>query len=625
MKASKVTPVAEPEESIDISSRSDASDIPIPSSPQASPQTRDRPTSGGAFLFESVIRPIFAREMFTAEQKEIESMVRQLAEERIAPLADELDTPNGELSRKLMNECAELGLTAVDIPERFDGMALDKTTSALVVESLTRCGSASWIVTFSCHVGIGTLPIVYFGSEDQKQRYLPKLGSMEYLGAYALTEPGAGSDATNLSTTARSSDDGSGFILNGTKMWITNGGWADLFIVFANLEGAGVTAFLVERTTDGLTTGPEEHKLGIKGSSTVTLNLDDAWVPKENLLGEPGGGVPIALNTLNIGRFKLGAADLGGCKGVLNLATAYALERIQFGQPIAYFEAIRKKLAEMVVDTYRLDSIIYRTVGLMDEHILQLDRKAPGYPKRVMAALEEYAIEASIAKVYGSETMARVADQGVQIYGGYGFSEEYPMARIYRDCRIDRIFEGTNEINRMVIYGYVLKKALMEGLPLREAQRTWDAEPSPGGGELEWEIQSLFVTRGLISKLLFEAISLYGQDLRNAQIVGEDLADLIIGYFGTTAAINRIHQLGESALLDRTYRALARLTVASFLEDVHRLVFRLRPVLFADAYGRKFTDDLDRLSQQLQLPFDPVAEVQILTDDLYDRGVYRFE
>ena len=621
MKATETKPAAESREPIE------------QPPPQPSEQTPDRSAvperdlskRGGAFLFEPVVQSILAREQFTAEQKEIESMVRQLAEERIAPLADELDKPNGELSLELMRDCAELGLTAVDIPERFDGMALDKSTSALVVESLTRCGSASWIVTFSAHVGIGTLPIVYFGTEEQKQRYLPKLGSMEFLGAYALTEPGSGSDATNLATTAKPTDDGSAFVINGSKMWITNGGWADLFIVFADLEGAGVTAFLVERTAEGLTTGPEEHKMGIKGSSTVAVNLDDVRVPKENLLGEPGGGVPIALNTLNIGRFKLGAADLGGCKTVINQATTYALERLQFGQPIAFFEAIRKKLADMVVHTYRLDSVIYRTVGLMDERISSLDRQAPGYANRVMAALEEYAIEASISKVYGSETMARVADHGVQIYGGYGFSEEYPMARVYRDCRIDRIFEGTNEINRMVIYGYLLKKALMEELPLREAVRGWDAKPGRKVDGLGWEIDTLEATRGLITKLLFEAIALYGQDLRNAQIVGEDLSDLVIGYFGASSAISRIHQLGEGALLDRTYRALARLSVASFLEDAHRLVFRLRPTLFADAYGQQATTTLDRLTQQLQIPFDPVREIQILTDDLYDRGQYRFE
>jgi alkylation response protein AidB-like acyl-CoA dehydrogenase len=311
-----------------------------------------------------------------------------------------------------------------------------------------------------------------------------------------------------------------------------------------------MSAFLVERDTEGLTIGPEEHKLGIKGSSTVSLFMENARVPVENLLGEPGVGGSIALNILNIGRFKLGAADLGGCKWITDLATEYALERKQFGQPIAFFEAIRKKLAEMVVWTYALDSVIYRTVGLMDRRIAALDPAAQDYNQRAMEALEEYAIEASIAKILGSETMFRIADHGIQIYGGNGFSEEYPMAEASRNTRIDRIFEGTNEVNRMVIYGYFLKKALMEELPLRDAAKAWlgPAEATSStdaldGGFLAWELGALDTARRLTVKLLHEAISLYGQDLRNAQVVGEDLADLVIGYYGASSAINRIRQL----------------------------------------------------------------------------------
>ncbi|MEE9561498.1 MAG: acyl-CoA dehydrogenase family protein, partial [Thermoanaerobaculia bacterium] len=416
---------------------------------------------GGAFLLEPVVGPVFTREQFSEEQKEIDRMVRDFAAERIAPRRDELSTHNHELTMELMREVAELGLTGIDIPEKFGGLELDKTTSALVVEALTTGGSASWVVTFSCHVGIGTLPIVYFGTEEQKAKYLPKLGSVEWLGAYALTEQDCGSDVANLKTTAKPTEDGEAYLLNGTKLWITNGGWADTFIVFANLEGTGNTAFIVEREWDGFSTGAEEHKLGIQGSSTVTVHLENVRVPKENLLGEPGKGLPVALNSLNIGRFKLGAGDLGGCKGTITNTVQYALERQQFGQPIAYFEALRKKFAEMVVRTYMLDSAIYRAVGLMDERIAQMDTDDPDYDRHVVDAIEEYAIESSIGKIFGSETMALVADHGVQIYGGNGFSEEYPLAEIYRDCRIDRIFEGTNEINRMVIYGYFLKKALM--------------------------------------------------------------------------------------------------------------------------------------------------------------------
>jgi len=583
----------------------------------------DSPPRGGAFLLDPVVQPIFTREQFSDEQQEIERMVLEFAAERINEVKDDLETPNQELTMELMREVGELGLTAIDIPEAYGGLELDKATSALVVEALTTGGSASWCVTFSCHVGIGTLPIAYFGTEEQKKKYLPKLGTSEYLGAYALTEPDSGSDAGNQKTTARLSDDEEFFLLNGTKIFITNGGWADVYIIFANLEGAGVSAFIVERDTEGFSIGAEEHKLGIKGSSTVTINLDNAKVPKENLLGKPGGGMPVALNALNIGRFKLGAADLGGCKLVIGHATRYALERLQFGQPIAYFEAIRKKLAHMVVETYKLDAVIYRTVGLMDERISALGEKK-SKPSEFMKALEEYAIEASISKVFGSETMAYHADEGVQIYGGYGFSEDYPMAGAYRDARIDRIFEGTNEINRMVIYGYYLRKALMEELPLRDAERIWDRERPAGDGPLEWEVASLDVARRLSLKCLFEAISLYGQDLRNAQIVGEDLADLAIGYFAASAAINRLLQLGDEVRGDSTYRALGRLVVATYLEDVHSILFRLRPTLFTGPSAARALPSIDRELARLQLPFDPVQEIQILTDDLYDRGTYRF-
>ncbi|MDH3255434.1 MAG: acyl-CoA dehydrogenase family protein, partial [Acidobacteriota bacterium] len=342
-------------------------------------------------------------------------------------------------------------------------------------------------------------------------------------------------------------------------------------------------------------------------------------------LGRPGDGGAIALNILNIGRFKLGAADLGAAKLCTNLVTQYALERRQFGQPIAYFEAIRSKLAEMAVRTYALDSAIYRTVGLMDERIAALDAESPKYNQQAMAALEEFAIENSIAKILGSETMFRISDQGIQVYGGNGFSEEYPLARVSRDTRIDRIFEGTNEINRMVIYGYVLKKALMEELPLRDAEKTWLNDLPEDAGFLSWEIRALDAARRLTLKLFFEAISLYGQDLRNAQVVGEDLADLAIGYFGASSAINRIRQGGEATAADGGYRALARLTVAEYLEDVWRIYFRLRPVLLAGEYQQRLIPQFEDLLRQLHLPFDPVAEIHGLTDDLYHHGRYRFE
>ncbi len=583
------------------------------------PAARPIPRTGGSFLFEPVVERIFTRELFSDEQRDIDRMVRQLAKEKIAPRRTQLQTHDEALTRELMREVAELGLTGIDVPERYGGQELDKTTSALVAEALATGGSASWVVTFSGHVGIGSLPIVFFGSEAQKRKYLPRLASAEWLGAYALTESQAGSDALAIEATAHRADDGA-FVLNGGKEYVTNGGWADLFIVFAKLDGK-MSAFLVERGFEGLSVGAEEEKMGIRGSSTVSLFFDRLKVPAENLLGEPGDGLKIALNVLNIGRFKLGAADLGGSKAVIDDVTRHALERKQFGQPIATFDAIRRKLADMVVRTYALDGAIYRTVGLMDARISTLDPDDPAYTERMMAALEDYAIEASIAKVLGSETLWRVADHGVQVYGGYGFIEECPLAGIYRDCRIDRLFEGTNEINRMVIYGYLLKKALMDQLPLLEAERAWTDELLPGD-EPRWSVRALDAVRRLTLKCLHQAICLYGQDLRNEQVVGEDLADLVIAYFAASSAVNRRLQLGKKAARDRGLEALERLAVAACLEEAWRLAYRLEPTLFADR--RSGAPVLEHQTRKLTLPFDPVAEIRILTDDLYHHGHYRF-
>jgi alkylation response protein AidB-like acyl-CoA dehydrogenase len=580
---------------------------------------------GGSFLLEPVGASVFTRERFSEEQREIDRMVREFARDRIHPRRDELQTLNKELTFELLREVAELGLTAIDIPERYGGLERDKTTSALVNEALCQGRSADWMVTYSVQVGIGSLAIVYFGTEAQKEKYLPKIASVESLGAYALTEPGAGSDAMNIKTTARLSDDAEFFVLNGAKQYITNGGWADVFTVFAQLEGKGMTAFIVERDTPGFEVGAEESKMGIKGSSTVNLTLENVRVPKENLLGEPGGGGSIALNILNIGRFKLGAADLGACKTCLDYAVQYAQERQQFGQPIAFFQAIRKKLGDMLVRTYMLDSVIYRTVGLMDEGVADLDHDDPAYSRKVMDALEEYAIEASISKILGSETLFHVSDHGIQVLGGYGFSEEYPMARVFRNTRIDRIWEGTNEINRMVIYGYYLKKALMEELPMRDAERGWTRGKRPKNEALLWELQALDTSRRLTVKCLHEAITLYGQDLRNEQVVGEDLADLVIGYYAASSSISRLLQLGDETARSPAHRALARSIVATYLEDAWRIYYRLRPVLLADTFGETVSRAFERQLKKLHPPFDPVKELHVLTDDLLHHGHYPFE
>lgn len=577
---------------------------------------------GGSFLLEPVVQDVFTREKFSDEQNEINTMVREFAKEKIYPRREELKVHNRELTLSLMREAAELGLTAIDIPEAYGGMEMDKVTSALVAEALTTGQSASWMVTFSAHVGIGTLPIVFFGTKEQKKTYLPKLASVELLSAYALTEPGAGSDAVNIKTTARLSDDGTHYILNGAKQYITNGAWADLFIVFAKIDGTDFTAFIVEKDTPGLSIGPEEQKMGIKGSSTTAVTMEDCAVPVANLLGKQGKGHHIAFNILNIGRFKLGAADLGGCKSALTLATQYALERKQFGRPIAHFDAIRSKFADMVVQTYVLDSVIYRTVGMMEESISGLDPSAENYHAKVWDSLELFAIESSVAKILGSETLFHVSDHAIQIYGGYGFMEEYPVSSIFQDTRIDRIFEGTNEINRMVIYGYVLKNALMEDLPLRDGAKRWSRMQPVEDHPFQWEINALEAARNMAVKCLDQAVFLYGQDLRNEQIAGEHLANMIIGYYGATSALNRVLQADGS---DRALIAMARLTVAHYLKELIGTFHLLAPTLFPGTSWNEVKRGFAGLFEYFAIPFNPVEEIQVLTDDLYHHNEYRFE
>ncbi|HPR63678.1 MAG TPA: acyl-CoA dehydrogenase family protein [Thermoanaerobaculia bacterium] len=579
---------------------------------------------GGSFLLEPVVGKIFTREQFTEEQQEINEMVRQFARERIYPNRGELGTHAKELHLQLMKEASELGLTAIDVPEAYGGMDMDKITSAMVVEALTTGQSASWMVTFLAHCGIGTLPIVYFGSEAQKATWLPKLTSVDYLSAYALTEPGAGSDALNIKTSAHLSEDGTHYVLTGTKQFITNGGWADLFIIFAKIDDSDFTAFVVPRDTEGLTIGPEEEKMGIRGSSTTSVTLENCRVPVENLLGERGKGHHIAFNILNIGRFKLGAADLGGCKACVGQAVTYALERKQFGQPIATFDAIRSKFADMVVRTYVLDSAIYRTVGLMEERISTLDPSSEDYRLKVWDALEAFAIEASIAKILGSETLFGVSDHGIQIYGGYGFIEEYPMAGVFRDTRIDRIYEGTNEINRMVIYGYLLKNALLEEIPLRESVKTWTKMPSMAEGPFAWEIQALEAMRRMVMKLVDRAIGVYGQDLRNEQIVGEQLADLVIGYYGASSALNRVlHHDGSGR--DRALKSIVRLAVTSVLKQFTGTIHGLAPTLYPGKEWEQARGPFSELFMYTIIPFNPVDEIRHLTDDLYQHQTYRYE
>jgi butyryl-CoA dehydrogenase len=421
---------------------------------------------GGSFLIaDATPEDIFTPEDLSEEQQEIARTTAEFAEKSILPRAAEIEAKNFAVTRELLLEAGKLGLLAVDIPEEYGGLALDKVTSALVADRIAVSGSFS--VSISAHTGIGTLPVIWYGTPEQKRKYLPRLASGESIAAYALSESSSGSDAMNIRAQARLSDDGKQYILNGEKMWISNAGFADLFIIFAKINGEKFSAFLVDRDTPGLTVGAEEHKLGIRGSSTCPLVLSDCAVAAENLLGEPGKGHHIAFNILNVGRYKLGAATLGGARNALRNAIKYGKQRIAFGKPVTSFGLVQEKVAEIAAGIFAGEALVYRVVGAIDAALATLAPDAPA--AEVQKRIEDYAVECSIVKVWCSEMLDRTVDECVQIYGGYGYVEEYPAERGYRDARINRIFEGTNEINRLIITGFMLKRAMQGRLALLPA------------------------------------------------------------------------------------------------------------------------------------------------------------
>ncbi|HXK04142.1 MAG TPA: acyl-CoA dehydrogenase family protein [Verrucomicrobiae bacterium] len=518
---------------------------------------KTRPFKGGSFLLEErQAQDIFTPEDFSEEHRQIAKTAIDFVTNEVLPAAAEIEAKNFEVTRNLLRKTGELGLMSVDVPEAYGGMEMDKVTSAVIAESISKLGSFS--VAFSAHVGIGTLPIVWYGTAEQKQKYLPKLATGEWIAAYALSESSSGSDALNCRARASLSADGKSWVLNGEKMWISNSGFADLFTVFAKVDGQKFSAFLVERGTPGLSIGAEEHKLGIRGSSTCPLILSDCRIPVENLLGEVGKGHHIAFNILNIGRFKLAAAAVGGAKNSLNDAIGYAKERKAFGKSISEFGLIQEKLAECATGIYAGESLVYRTIGMIDAALADVDTRAEGASREIQKRIEEYAVECSILKVWGSEMLDMVVDHAVQIYGGYGYVEEYPAERAYRDSRINRIFEGTNEINRLIITGFLMKRAMAGQLPLLQAIKQLMDEvmsgPSPAEereGPLAAEHQMLAGARKLTLFAAGVASQRYMQALADQQEIMGALADCIMEVYAMESCILRAEKLaasrGESA------------------------------------------------------------------------------
>jgi alkylation response protein AidB-like acyl-CoA dehydrogenase len=514
---------------------------------------------------------ILTPEDFTEEQRMIADTTRQFVDSEVRPAIPQLERHDWDLARALLRKAGELGLLGANVPEEYGGLGLDQTSGTLISENVGR--SASFAVTFGAQTGIGMLPILYFGTEEAKRKYLPRLVTGELVAAYALTEAGSGSDALAAKTTARLSEDGRHYILNGEKMWISNGGFADVFVVFAKVDGEKFSGFIVERGP-GLTNGAEEHKMGIKGSSTTALILSDVKTPVENLLGEVGKGHKIAFNILNIGRFKLGASCLGGMKLMLHESIRYANERHQFGRPISSFGAIKSKLAEMAIKTWVGESVVYRTVGLIEAAIKATAHDA----ESKLRAIEEYAAECSIIKVMLSEYCDEVADEMVQIYGGYGYSADYPAERAYRDSRINRIFEGTNEINRMLIPGMLMKRAMQGRLALLPAaQRLMDEVLQPAPASFDEEDGLLVAEHKLAQNAkkialmtLGTAVQKYMQALEDQQEILMSVADIIMDAYAMETAILRARRIatrdGEEAAA--RYVAMARVFCHDAIERV---------------------------------------------------------
>ncbi len=583
--------------------------------------------SGGGFLTEErTPDEVFTPEDFTEQHLLIAQTTEEFANNEIIPNIEKMERKDFAIHRELVRKAGELGLSGVDVPEQYGGMQMDKVTSAIIADRLAKYGGFS--TTWGAHTCIGTLPIVYFGTEEQKKKYLPGLANGKTVGAYALSESSSGSDALNCRSRATLSADGKHYLLNGEKMWITNGGFADLFIVFAKVDGEKFTGFIVERDFPGFAVGAEEHKMGIRGSSTCPLILNDCKVPVENVLGEIGKGHHIAFNVLNVGRFKLGAGCVGAARHCVESATAYAKQRKAFGKVIADFGLVREKLANMAAGIFTGEAMAYRTAGMMDAALAHLGETHNDMGP-VRKVIDEYAIECSILKVWGSEFIGYVVDEMVQIYGGYGFVEEYPAERAYRDARINRIFEGTNEINRLVITGFLLKRAMSGQLPLMAAIKKLMDEVLSGArddgaeGLLPEERKLVAAAKKIGLFAAGVATQKYMQAIQDQQEIMGAIANMVIESYAIESAVLRAQKLaarnGEAGATHAI--AMTRVYMAGALE---RIESAARMVVAAASEGDMLRSQMAILRRLCKYePFNTIALREKIAQKVIETGRYQ--
>jgi len=586
---------------------------------------------GGAFLIESISpQQIFTPEDFNEEQLLIAKAVTEFVVGEIQPVSEDIEEKKEGLLVGLLKKAGELGFLAADIPEEYGGQDLDKVSSLLLWEKMAQAGG-SFTASFGTHTGIGSLPIIFFGNPDQKRRYLPGLASGQIIGAYALTESEAGSDALNAKTTATLSPDGNYYILNGQKQFITNAGIADLFTTYAKVDGNKFTAFIVERNYDGVSVDEEENKMGVKGSSTRSVIFSDVKVPVENLLGEIGRGHIVALNVLNMGRFGLGAGNLGGAKRAMQEAVTYAKKRVQFGKPIAEFGLIKHKIAEMAIQSFMMESMVYRTGGLTDRILGPIDRHAEDVGMQMANGIEEYNIEDSINKIFCSEMTGNIVDEAVQIHGGYGYIHDYPVERGYRDARINRIWEGTNEINRLLIMDMLTKRAMKGRLPvLAAAQKvagellTLRPKVESDDGKLTLQQEMIEISKKITLLVTGAAVQKYMMKLAEEQELLGLISDMVIQVFAMESGLLRAMKTMGRPMDERGQ--IQRAMVKVFVNDAfERLEGFAKKALAAVAEGDTLRTQLSALKKLSRFtPVNTIALRREIADHVIKAGRYPF-